>query len=73
MLGRLLRVDSKVEKIVHWMPEILFAAKIALRGLNRCMAEQKLNLLKFTAAVVTQFRAGPPQVVRGNVLQARSL
>jgi hypothetical protein len=35
----LLRVPSEVEKIVHWMPEILFAAKIAFRGLNRCVPE----------------------------------
>jgi hypothetical protein len=34
-----LRVHSEVEKIVHWMPEILFAAKIAFRGLNRCVPE----------------------------------
>ena len=38
-LGRLLRVHSEVKKIIHWMPEILFAAKIALRGLNRCVPE----------------------------------
>jgi hypothetical protein len=25
----LLRVHSEIEKIVHWVPEILFAAKIA--------------------------------------------
>ena len=35
----LLRVHSEVEKIVHWMPEILFAAKIAFRGLNRGVPE----------------------------------
>jgi len=28
------RVRSEVEKIVHWMPEILFAAEIAFRGLH---------------------------------------
>jgi hypothetical protein len=35
----LLRVHSEVEKIVHWMSEILFAAQIAFRGLNRCVPE----------------------------------
>jgi hypothetical protein len=35
----LLRVHSEVEKIVHWMPEVLFATEIAFCGLNRCMAE----------------------------------
>ena len=34
MFRLLLPVRSKVEKIVHWMPEILFAAKITLRSLN---------------------------------------
>ena len=49
---RLLRVRSEVEKIVHRMPEILFAAEIAFRGLHRCMSEQELNLLQLTAAIV---------------------
>jgi hypothetical protein len=35
----LLRVHSEVEKIVHWMPKVLFAAKIAFRGLNRCVPQ----------------------------------
>ena len=35
-----LPVRSEVKKIVHWMPEILFAAEIAFRGLDRCMPEQ---------------------------------
>lgn len=52
------------------MPEILLAAEIAFRGLHRCMPEQKLNLLQLTAAIMAQLRAGPPQVVRCNVLQA---
>ena len=63
----LFRVHSEVEKIVYRMPEILFTAEIAFRGLDRCMPQQKLNLLKLPAAVVTQLRTGPPQVVRGDV------
>ena len=63
-------IGSEVKKIVHWMPEVLFAAEIAFRCLHGCMPEEELNLLKLTTAVVTQFRAGPPQVVRGNVLQS---
>ena len=55
-----LHVASKVKKVVYWMSQILFAAEIAFRGLDRCMPQQKLNLLQFTTAVVTQFRAGPP-------------
>ena len=47
-----LPVCSEVKNIVHWMPEILFAAEIAFRCLHRCMPQQKLNLLKLTAAIV---------------------
>jgi hypothetical protein len=48
-----LRVCSQVEKIIHGMPEILFAAEIALCRLHRCVPEQELNLLQFTATIVT--------------------
>ena len=34
-----LHFRSEVKKIVHRMPEILFAAKIPFRCLDRCMAE----------------------------------
>src|SRR5215472_10456489 len=44
------------------------AAEIAFRGLHRCMAQQELNLLQFTTAVVAQLRTGSAQVVRGNAL-----
>ena len=64
----LLRDRSEVEKIVHWMPEILFAAEIAFRGLDRCVPEQELNLLKFAATVMAELRTSPAQVVGGNVL-----
>jgi hypothetical protein len=40
-----LPIHSEIEKVVHWMPEILLAAEIAFRGLHRCMPEQELNLL----------------------------
>ena len=53
-------IRSEVKKIVHWMPEILLAAQVALRGLDRRVTEQELNLLELTAAVVAQLRTGPP-------------
>jgi hypothetical protein len=34
MFRLLLPIRSEVEKVVHWMPEILFAAEIAFRGLE---------------------------------------
>ena len=64
----LLRIRSEVYKIVDWMPEILFAAEIAFRGLDGCVPEQELNLLKLAATVVAQLRTSPAQVVRCNVL-----
>ena len=64
---------SEVIEIVHRMSEILFAAEIAFRGLHGCVPEQELNLLELTAAIMAEFRTGPPQVVRCNVLQACSL
>ncbi len=39
MFRLLLRVHPEIEKIVHWMAEILLAAEIAFRGLDRCMTE----------------------------------
>ena len=63
-------IGSEVEKVVHWMPEILFAAEIAFCGLHRSMAQQELNLLQFTTAIMAQLRTGSPQIMRGNVLQS---
>jgi hypothetical protein len=68
LLRLLKRVHSEIEKIIHWMPEILLATEIAFRRLDRCVTEQELNLLKLTTAVVAQLRTSPPQVVRGNAL-----
>jgi hypothetical protein len=68
-----LHVRSKVKKIVYRMSEILFAAKIAFRRLHGGMPQQELNLLKLATAAVAQLRTGSPQVMRCNMLQARSL
>ena len=48
----LLRIHSEIEKIVHWMSEILFAAEIAFGCLDGCMPQQELNLLQFATARV---------------------
>jgi hypothetical protein len=63
----------EVKKVVHWMSEILFAAEIAFRCLDGCMPQQELNLLQLATAAVAQLRAGSPQIMRCNMLQARSL
>jgi hypothetical protein len=68
-----LPAPSEVKKIVHRMSEILFAAEIAFRRLHGYMTQQELNLLKLSAVRVAQLRTGSPQIMRGNMLQARSL
>ena len=49
------RNDPRLEResVVHGMSEVLLAAEITFRSLNRRVAEQELNLLKFTAARMT--------------------
>ena len=68
-----LPVRSEVKEIVHRMSEILFAAEIAFRRLHRYMPQQELNLLKLSAVRVAQLRRGSSQIMRCNMLQARSL
>jgi hypothetical protein len=68
MFRVLLCVRSEVEKIVDWMPEILFAAEIALCRLHGCMPEQELNLLQLSSTVMTQLGAGAPQIMGCNML-----
>ena len=68
-----LHVRSKVKEIVYRMPQILFAAEIAFCGLHRRMPQQELNLLQLATAAVAQLGTSPSQVVRCNMLQARSL
>jgi len=64
----LLCVRSEVEKIVHWMPEILFAAEIVFRRLNGNMPQQELDLLQLSTIVVAQLRTGSTQIMRCDVL-----
>ena len=66
-------IPAEVEKIVHRVTEILFATEVAFRRLYRCVPQQELNLLQLAPARVAQLRTGPPQVMRCNVLQTRSL
>src|ERR1039458_144035 len=68
-----LPVLSEVKQIVYRMSEILLAAEIAFRRLDGCMPQQELNLLQLATARVAELRTSSPQVVRRNMLQARSL
>jgi hypothetical protein len=73
MFPRLPGIHSELEKIVHGMAEILLAAEITFRGLNRGVSQQELNLLQLSSAIVTQLRTGPPEIMRRDVLQPGSL
>ena len=66
-------VCSEIKKIVYRMSEILLAAEMPFRRLDGCMPQQELNLLQLATARVAQLRTGSPQIVRCNMLQARSL
>jgi hypothetical protein len=65
--------DSEIEKIVHRMAEILFAAEIVFRGLDRYVAKQELNLLQLTTPIMAELRTSSPQIMRCDMLQSRPL
>jgi hypothetical protein len=62
----------EVKEIVYRMSEILFPAEIAFRCLDGRMPQQEF-LLQLATAAVAQLRAGSPQIMRYNMLQACSL
>jgi len=66
-------VRSEVKKIVYRVSEILFATEIAFCRLDGSMPQQELNLFQLSTARVVQLRTGSPQVMRCDMLQARSL
>ena len=64
----LLRIRSEVEEIVDWMSQILFAAEIVFRRLDRYMPKQELNLLQLTTAIMAELRTGSSQIMRCDML-----
>lgn len=65
---RLRRIGLNAQMIVDRLLQLLLAAEVTLRGLNRYVAEQKLDLFEFAATEMTQSSAGSPEIMRGNVL-----
>lgn len=53
----------KGEPNVHRSRQILLAANVSFGGLHGGMSQQALDLLQFAARSVAQSRAGPPQGV----------
>lgn len=72
-LFALLRVRCQVEEIVDRMPQILFAAEISFCRLHGRMPQQELYLFQLATTDVAQLGTSSPQVVRCDMLQARSL
>jgi hypothetical protein len=44
----------KPEVVIDRVTELLLAAEVTLRRLNRCVSEQELDLLQFSAAQMTE-------------------
>src|ERR1019366_3372323 len=58
--------EPKLYPVIRCVHQILLRAQIPLGRLDRSVAQQQLDLLKFPARRATQFRAGPATVVRGD-------
>jgi hypothetical protein len=63
--------QGELQTIVHGAAEILFASNVALGGLDRGVAEKKLDLSQLATSGVAQAGARPPQVMRGERLYFR--
>jgi hypothetical protein len=51
--------------VVDRVAEPLLTSEVAFRCLYRNMPKKKLNLLQFTASLMTKTGASPPEIVRG--------
>ncbi len=63
--GSVKRHQVRFQSVVHGNPRLLLASKIALRGLNGDVSEQKPDPIQFAAGEVSETEAGAPEVVRG--------
>jgi hypothetical protein len=63
-------LHSRKDPIVHRVRNILLAAQVFFRRLNRGVPEQKLYLLKIASGLPAQFCACAPQIVGRQVLDA---
>jgi hypothetical protein len=58
-------VGFQADVVVNRVAEPLLTSEVAFRCLYRNMPKKKLNLLKFTASLMTKTGASPPEIVRG--------
>jgi hypothetical protein len=63
------RRGLKTDFVVDRVSEPLLAAEVPLSCLNADVAEQKLNLFKLSACLMTQTGAGATKIVRRNPIQ----
>jgi hypothetical protein len=68
VLGEQVLRILQAEIVVDRMAEFLLAAQVTLGRLNRCVAEQELDLFQLSARQVAQPGARAPQIMRGKVL-----
>ena len=61
---------SKSEVVVDCDRDLLLGPEITLRGLNRGVPEQKLDLLEIAAALAAELGTGSAQVMRAEVLDS---
>jgi hypothetical protein len=61
--------EQASEPVVHRLFQILLATEISLGGQYRGMAQKELNLLQFASIYVAKLSAGPPEVMRREVIQ----
>jgi hypothetical protein len=61
--------EQWTDPIIQGFLQVLPASEVVLRGQNRGMAGQKLNLLEFASVHMAKLRAAMPKVVRGDVLE----
>jgi hypothetical protein len=50
--------------IVDRRRQVLVGAEVALRGLDRGMAQEKLYLFEIASCLTAELRTGAPQIVR---------
>jgi hypothetical protein len=60
----------KWQTVIDSTSELLFARDVSFRCLNGCMAEQKLDLLQFTARNVAQARTRAAEIMWRQLRQA---
>ena len=56
--------------IIHRDGDLLLGSQVALRRLDRRVPQQELDLLQIAAGLAAELRAGPPQIVGAEALDA---